>query len=125
MLSAMRFTNVGVPPEIDGVPVAVSKAYIEFTARKNNGDTNFKNAALNLKITAQAADNPSTLWTSATTSPVGPDTAASVTWSVPGTAWTASGHTGRFRSHPDCAGIDKSARMAGAIRSCPLNRHLF
>ena len=89
MLSAMRFTNVGVPPEIDGVPVAVSKAYIEFTARKNNGDTNFKNAALNLKITAQAADNPSTLWTSVYNISSRTDTAASVTWSVPGTAWTA------------------------------------
>ena len=88
VLSAMRFTNVTVPPVIEGVPVVVSNAYIEFTARPNSGSTAFKSAALTLTITAQAADNPVTIGTVDYDISSRTDTAASVTWSVPAGAWT-------------------------------------
>jgi len=89
MLSAVRFSDVTVPREVDGVPVVIKSAYIEFTASTNNGPNNaFKSAALNLKITAQAADNPATLTTALNDISNRTNTAASVTWNVPGTAWT-------------------------------------
>ena len=88
MLSALRFTNIPIPREVAGVPAKIESAYIEFTARTNNGPNNaFKSAALNLKITAQAADNPSTLTTAVNDISSRPDTAASVTWNLTG-AWT-------------------------------------
>ena len=92
MLAGMRFANVAVPPKVDGVPVVVSKAYIEFTARASDGGNTFKKAALQLKITAQAADNPPTLNFAVNNISARPDTAASVTWDVPGVEWV-SGQT--------------------------------
>ena len=101
MLSAMRFTNIGVPPEIDGVPVTVRNAYIEFTARTNNGNTVFRRAALTLDITAEAADNPATLGTSAYNISNRPDTDASVIWDVPGGSYTDEWNSGQTYTSPD------------------------
>jgi type IV pilus assembly protein PilY1 len=92
VLSAMRFTGVTVPSEVDGVPVTLENAYIEFTARESSGRTMFRNAALKLTITAQAADNPPTLGTSDYNISDRPDTVASVAWNVPEGAWI-SGQT--------------------------------
>ena len=58
MLSAMRFNNIPIPREVDGVPAKIESAYIEFTARTNGGNTAFKSAALNLKITAEKSAQP-------------------------------------------------------------------
>lgn len=104
MLSAVRFSNVTVPREIDGVPVVVKSAHIEFTARTNNGNNTFKREALTLKITAQAADNPATLGTAVNNISSRPDTAASVTWNVLGTS-TYEWVNGRTYPTPDITAI--------------------
>lgn len=105
MLTAMRFTNVGVPPEIDGVPVTVRNAYIEFTARTNNGNTVFRRAALTLAITAEAADNPVTLGTTAYNISGRPETTASVIWNVPGGSFLEEWDSGQTYTSPDLTPI--------------------
>ncbi len=97
VIAGMRFTDVTVPKQVDGVPVVVSNAYIEFTARANGGSNTFQKAALTLTITAQAADNPATIGNANYNISSRTNTAASVTWSVPGTAWT----TGSKYQTPD------------------------
>jgi hypothetical protein len=89
MMAGIRFADVTVPGQDDGVPVVVSKAHIEFTARDSHGSSHFNLQALTLTITAEAADNPPTIGTANYDISGRPDTAASVTWSVPGTAWRA------------------------------------
>ena len=111
MLSAVRFSDVTIPRDILGVPVTVESAYIEFTARKNNGDTNFKKAALTLKITAQAADDPTTLTTVVNNISSRTNTAASVTWNVPGTAWTNGTTYQTPGPHRDRTGADQPSRL--------------
>jgi len=101
VLSAMRFTNVTVPREVDGVPVTVANAYINFTARNNNGGNSFRKAALTLKITAEAADNPVTLGTADYNISSRADTTASVTWDIPYGAWS----TGSTYSTPDLTAL--------------------
>ena len=97
-MAGMLFTDVSVPKQVDGVPVVVSKAYIEFTARANGGPTTaFKSAALTLTITAQANDNPIPIGTANYNISSRPNTAASVIWNIPATAWT----TGNKYSTPD------------------------
>ena len=44
MLSAMRFNNIPIPREVDGVPATIESAYIEFTARTNDGNNTFRKA---------------------------------------------------------------------------------
>ena len=97
----MRFTDVIIPSEVDGVPVTLENAYIKFTARESNGGTMFRNAALTLRITAQAADNPPTLGTSDYNISNRPDTVASVTWNVPAGAW----YSGQYITTPDLTPI--------------------
>ena len=101
VIAATRFADVTVPREVDGTPVVVSKAYIEFTARPNDGGNTFKKAAVTLKITAQAADNPPTLGTANYNISSRANTAASVTWNIPAGAWT----DGQTYSTPDLTPI--------------------
>jgi type IV pilus assembly protein PilY1 len=82
VIVATRFTDVAIPREVDGVPVVISSAYIEFTAARNNGGKKFRNAAITLKITAEATDSPATLGLADYNISNRPDTTSSATWSM-------------------------------------------
>lgn len=91
--SAVRFSDVTVPREVDGVPVTVSNAYIEFTARDNNGGRTFRRREITLKITAEAADNAAALGTARYNISSRTDTTASVTWTISDEWSTGSTYT--------------------------------
>jgi len=80
--SAVRFADVTVPREVDGVPVVISNAYIEFTARSNNGGRSFRRQEITLKITAEAADSAAALGTAKYNISSRPDTSAEISWTI-------------------------------------------
>jgi hypothetical protein len=99
MISAVRFTDVSVPAELGGVPVYIKNAYIEFTARE--ASENSWDAAMTLRIAADAYDSSPALSTALYDISSRMDTIANVNWNVPQGEWTV-GQT--YRS-PDIAPI--------------------
>jgi len=87
MIVGMRFTDISIPKEVEGVPVKIKKAFIEFVARDNEAPQKNTTTGFTVTITAEANDNPAAMSWAKNNISSRPDTTESVVWNIPDGAW--------------------------------------